>query len=48
MIRRPTQQLEHMEQANVRPGYSARRPECYIELEEQDERRRMTCRKQAR
>lgn len=34
MIRKPTQQLEYMEKANVRPGYSARRPMEVIELEE--------------
>ncbi len=36
MIRKPTQQLEHMEQANVRVGYSARRPMIDIELEESE------------
>ena len=40
MIRRPTQQLEQMEVAHVRPGYKARRPECDIEAEMQDEKRR--------
>ncbi len=40
MIRKPTQQIEHMEQANVRPGWSARRPESDIEAETKDEKRR--------
>ena len=40
MIRRPTQQLEHMEQANVRPGYKARRPMEVIEAEMEDEQKR--------
>lgn len=40
MIRRPTQQLEHMVQANVRPHWSSRRPETDIEAEVQDEKRR--------
>ena len=40
MIHRPTQQLEHMEQANVRPGWSARRPMEVIEAETEDEKRR--------
>ncbi len=40
MIRRPTQQLEYMEQANVRPGWSARRPTESIEAETEDEKKR--------
>ena len=40
MIRKPEQQVEHMEQANVRPGWSPRRPESDIELEQADEKRR--------
>ena len=36
MIRKPEMQIEHMEQANVRPGYSARRPMIMIELEESE------------
>ena len=40
MIRKPTQQVEHMAQANVRSGYKARRPMIMVELEESDEKRR--------
>ncbi len=40
MIRKPEMQIEHMEKANVRPGYSARRPTEQIEAEIQDEKRR--------
>jgi hypothetical protein len=40
MIRKPEQQIEHMQQANVRPGYSARRPEVDLEIEEQDSKRK--------
>ncbi len=39
-MRRPEEQWEHMEQANVRPGWSARRPESDIEAEMNDEKRR--------
>ena len=39
MIRKPEQQLEQMEQANVRPGWSARRPESDIEAEDCDEKK---------
>lgn len=39
MIRRPTQQLEHMLEARVRPGWSARRPTESIEAEINDEKR---------
>ena len=38
MIRKSEMQIEHMEQANVRVGYSARRPVMDIELEHADER----------
>ncbi len=48
MIRKPTQQLEHMKQANVRKGYSARRPMIMIELEHADEKRRKKCKIQVR
>ena len=37
MIRKPTMQVEHMEQANVRHGYSTRRPAEMIEQEQEDE-----------
>ena len=40
MIQRPEQQIEHMEQANVRPGWSPRRPMESIEAEMEDEKRR--------
>ena len=40
MIRRPEQQLYHMQQANVRFGYNPRRPEKDIEIEERDLKRR--------
>ena len=40
MIRKPEQQLEYMVQANVRPGWSARRPAEVIEAEMEDERNR--------
>jgi len=40
VIRKPTQQLEQMEQANVRPGWSARRPTEVIEAEMEDEKKR--------
>ncbi|KKL69276.1 hypothetical protein LCGC14_2116530, partial [marine sediment metagenome] len=40
MIRKPTQQVEQMQAAHVRPGYKARRPECDIEAEMNDEKRR--------
>ncbi len=39
-MRRPEEQWEHMEQANVRPGWSARRPAEVIEAETKDEKRR--------
>lgn len=39
MIRKSEMQIEHMEQANVRKGYSARRPMIMIELEHADERK---------
>ena len=38
MVRKPEMQLGHMEQANVRPGYSARRPMESLELEMEDGR----------
>ncbi len=41
-IRKPEMQIEHMERANVRPGYSARRPMIDIETEEQDMKKRRT------
>lgn len=40
MIRKPTMQAEQMEQANVRPGYNARRPAEVIEQEQVDETKR--------
>jgi len=40
MIRKPQQQIEHMEQARVRPGWSSRRPESDIEQELADEAKR--------
>jgi len=40
MIRKPEMQIEHMEQANVRQGYSARRPTEIIETEHADEKKR--------
>lgn len=43
MIRRPEQQIEQMERANVRVGYSARRPTEIIEQEYADEKRRAKC-----
>lgn len=39
MIRKPEQQIEDMERANVRPGYKARRPAEIIEQEHLDERK---------
>ena len=38
MIRKPQQQIEHMEQARVRPGWNSRRPEESIEQEIEDGR----------
>ncbi len=43
MIRKPEMQVDHMLEANVRPHYSARRPESDIETEEQDAKRRTKC-----
>ena len=40
MIRKPEQQVEQMQVAHVRPGYKARRPECDIEAEMNDEKRK--------
>ncbi len=40
MIRKPTSQIEHMEKANVRPGWNARRPTEQIEAEQADEPKR--------
>ena len=40
MIRKPQQQIEHMEQARVRPGWSSRRPDEIIEQELADEKGR--------
>ncbi len=39
MIRKPEQQVEQMQAANVRPGYKARRPECDVEAEMKDEKK---------
>ncbi len=41
MIRKPEQQVEHMEQANVRPGWSRDRPEETLEAEMEDESKRL-------
>ena len=38
MIRKPEQQVEHMQQANVRPGYNPRRPESDLEIEDESKR----------
>lgn len=40
MIRKPEQQVEQMEQANVRPHWSSRRPAENMEQEMEDEQRR--------
>lgn len=40
MIRKPEQQVEHMERANVRPHWTSRRPETDMEQELEDEKRR--------
>ncbi len=40
MIRKPQQQIEHMEQARVRNGWNSRRPEEIIEQELADEPKR--------
>lgn len=40
MIRKPEQQIEEMERANVRPGYKARRPNEMLEIEMSDEKTR--------
>ena len=39
MIRKPTMQVEQMEKANVRHGYSTRRSAEMIEQEQEDERK---------
>ncbi len=39
MIRKPEPQIEHMERANVRPGWTNRRPAESIESEMNDEKR---------
>ena len=39
-MHKPTMQVEQMEQANVRPGASARRPAEMIEQEQEDETKR--------
>ena len=45
IMRKPTMQIEQMEQANVRPGYNARRPAEMLEMEERDERKRIAPRR---
>ncbi len=40
MIRKPEMQVEHMEKANVRPGWNSRRPEESLETEMSDEPKR--------